>query len=214
MSELTMTSEAYNQMALEQVDRSGLKTNEECPDCGMQATRRDFEACHSGSVNQHYSLDCSHCGYHECDQDVCMVCESKLTTPVGYDESSDVDLMVSTLLKSMRYKSRINPVEWSLLKLYAVKNPEAIQWYFTIISMQSKSTISEFFYQIKRELLDVKFEMKLNKKIEDAALSCEACPECHELSVSVTVHQSDENDEVYVCVVEKTCSNCGYTNYS
>lgn len=214
MSELTMTSEAFNQMAFEQVDRSGLKTNVECPDCGMQATRRDFEACHSGSVNQHYSLDCSHCGHHECDQDVCTVCESKQTTPVGYDESSDVDFLVSALLKSMRFKSRINPVELSLLKLYAVKNPEAIHWYFTIFAMQSKSTISEFFNQIKRDLLDVKFEMKRNQKILDAALSSEACPKCHKSSVSVTVHQSDESDDVYVCVVEKTCTNCGYTDYS
>lgn len=44
--------------------------------------------------------------------------------------------------------------------------------------------------------------------------SKEECPACHESSVDVNVHQSDENDEVYICVIEKICSNCGYANYS
>ncbi|GMQ49639.1 hypothetical protein [Vibrio sp. 10N] len=141
MSELTMTSEAYNQMSFEQVDRSGLKTNVECPDCGMQATRRDFEACHSGSVNQHYSLDCS-CGYHECDQDMCSKCEQSLDVD---NDSSMLAEMLTTLMENLRDQRRIHPVDLSLLKLYAVKNV---------------SSINDFFSRTKRDLSELSYEMK------------------------------------------------------
>ncbi|MDF4421584.1 hypothetical protein [Vibrio parahaemolyticus] len=76
MSE-TMTPEEYNQFIIDHVvDHAGDRCEVDCPACDKQATRHDFEACHTGSVNQHYTLDCEHCGHHECDQDVCGICEA------------------------------------------------------------------------------------------------------------------------------------------
>ncbi|MBD1577996.1 hypothetical protein HC723_16535 [Vibrio sp. S11_S32] len=52
-----------------------------CPKCNMNATKREFEASHTGSVNQHTSTDCKHCDYHYCDQDegLCDICDELLT---------------------------------------------------------------------------------------------------------------------------------------
>ncbi|MCU8005812.1 hypothetical protein [Shewanella sp. SM96] len=72
----TFDNDQYNQFIIDNiVDHDGYKTQIKCPDCGKDAIRHCFEACHSGSVNQHYTLNCDHCGFHSCDQDVCRKCE-------------------------------------------------------------------------------------------------------------------------------------------
>lgn len=68
------------------VDHDGYRCQEKCPNCGKDASRRDFEACHSGSVNQHYTLDCEHCGFHSCDRDECHKCEYPFDEDKVYNE--------------------------------------------------------------------------------------------------------------------------------
>jgi hypothetical protein len=66
----------YNQFIIDHViDQTGDKYQTKCENCGNAAIQHTFEACHTGSVNQHYTLNCNHCGYHRCNQDVCSRCE-------------------------------------------------------------------------------------------------------------------------------------------
>ncbi|MCE7733021.1 hypothetical protein [Vibrio campbellii] len=40
------------------------------------AARREFDELLGGCINQVYSLDCPHCGHHECDREFCSQCEA------------------------------------------------------------------------------------------------------------------------------------------
>lgn len=70
-----MNRDEYNQFVLNQVDHEGSYRHVECPSCQAHAIRNDFEACHTGAVNQHYIIECDKCGFHECDQEWCATCE-------------------------------------------------------------------------------------------------------------------------------------------
>ncbi|OCH36796.1 hypothetical protein [Aliivibrio fischeri] len=47
----------------------------ECPCCHQSATDQRYDA-HDGMSygSGHYSINCDHCGYHECDNECCLVC--------------------------------------------------------------------------------------------------------------------------------------------
>ncbi|AEH16185.1 hypothetical protein [Shewanella baltica] len=80
-------NEQYNQYIIDNVvDFEGDNNQEKCQNCGQDATRHNFEACHSGSVNRHYTLNCEHCGFHSCDQDVCRKCEYPFDGDKAYNE--------------------------------------------------------------------------------------------------------------------------------
>ena len=75
----------YNQFIIDNVvDHRGDESEINCPNCGKTAIKHHFEACHSGSVNQHYTLNCEHCGYHRCDQDACKRCDEATQDDAGY----------------------------------------------------------------------------------------------------------------------------------
>jgi hypothetical protein len=38
-----------------------------CPDCAETAQRHNFESCADGSINQHWTIFCSHCGHSSGD---------------------------------------------------------------------------------------------------------------------------------------------------
>lgn len=75
-----MNKSDINKFIIEHVmDRNGTTVVCDCPNCGKSAKRRDFEACHTGSINQHSILNCKHCHHHECDQDdgMCSFCDTR-----------------------------------------------------------------------------------------------------------------------------------------
>ncbi len=208
-----MTRNEYNQFILDEVVDHGSCYAEICSSCGKQATRRDFEACHTGSVNQHYTLDCLHCGHHECDQDdgMCSICDSQHSTPPGYMESGKLDLIVMKLLEDMMHAGRVNPLDWSFAKLYALQNPRAVDWYDTVFGDNDCLTARDFIRKTQKRLLDMKFEIWLDNKI-DSEKSLEVCPQCHQRSFEVTVHSSDIDSDVYVNFESRGCTSCGHYN--
>ena len=90
----TMTPEEYNQFIIDNVvDHDGERYEVECPACDKLAIKHTFEACHTGSVNQHYTLNCKHCGHHECNEDVCDICDEDHEEALKqYNESLKADL--------------------------------------------------------------------------------------------------------------------------
>lgn len=91
-----MNREEYNQCVRDQVDHEGSYRHVECPRCQAHAIRNDFEACHTGAVNQHYKIDCATCGYHECDQDWCATCEQDLSADYEDEEYKDLERQGNT----------------------------------------------------------------------------------------------------------------------
>ena len=59
------------------LDADGDRYETECPNCGHQASEHLFDECLGGTINQVSSLDCIHCGYHQCNQEVCPTCEEQ-----------------------------------------------------------------------------------------------------------------------------------------
>ncbi|MGR5296940.1 hypothetical protein ACPV5U_19235 [Vibrio mediterranei] len=207
-----MARDEYYQFVIDEViDHGNNSVNDSCPCCGKRATRRDFEAVHSGSVNQHYTLDCSHCGHHECDQEdgMCFICDTHSSVPSGYKESGRLDLLVTKLREDMIVNCRINPLDWSFAKLYALQNPDAVDWYDTVYGDNHGLSVKGFIRHTQQCLLDIKFETWLDNKI-DAENSLEVCPRCSQKSLEVTVHSSDVESDVYVCFESRQCTNCGH----
>jgi len=61
------------------VDFTGyIQTNAcNCPSCGAPANYRFFDSCNAGCINQQKATECPSCGYHSCDDEGCMFCETK-----------------------------------------------------------------------------------------------------------------------------------------
>ncbi|MBQ0600815.1 hypothetical protein J7S78_13540 [Klebsiella oxytoca] len=90
----------------------------QCPDCGAKCKDRRYETC-DGSINQRYSINCASCGHHECNAEICNICEMYFTTSAE-DEADyylDVVCSVSTLTDALVFLSK---VEGSLLSAKAM----------------------------------------------------------------------------------------------
>lgn len=75
-NQTNINNQTYNQFILDHVvDFDGDKYEVKCPSCNKTAIKHTFDACHTSSVNQHYTLNCEHCGCHSCDQDECSRCD-------------------------------------------------------------------------------------------------------------------------------------------
>lgn len=90
--------------------------------------------------------------------------------PKGYNEAPNVELIVDALLDELREKAIICPISWSFLKLYTISNPELVEWYstFYIHDKDNIRTPRELFHYLKRQLLDERFSLWLNRRIEEA----------------------------------------------
>ncbi len=184
MVESTMSRDEYNQMVLEQIDDTGTEHDETCPSCGLSARKRNFEACHTGSVNQHYTLDCAHCGFHKCDQDdgCCASCDTHKAIDYCYDafaENRDadgkyniLDQLLSALTASLIQKGTISPLDWTSIKLVAIRKPETVlaytEWGLQRYREQVMSSYKAFIQYQQRQILDQRFNYRLRLKIERA----------------------------------------------
>ncbi|MEZ8028582.1 hypothetical protein [Enterovibrio norvegicus] len=176
MSE-TMSNQEYNQFVFDHVvDHEGRNTVVNCPMCGESANRNDYECCKSGSVNQHYTLDCPHCSHHECDRDGCLLCEMWDSEENEYDDTSwKLDAVVEFLIDTIEDKGFCPTLEWCALKSMVHANPNAYLMYRdSYIGMdQRKCVVSNqaLIEYWKQQLLNARFAYRLNKRIEQAKRS-------------------------------------------
>lgn len=145
---------------------------EECPDCGSPVKRHEFESCHSGSVNSHYTLNCLHCDYHECDQDVCDECSSsELTTPSGYNEAIQLELWVDALVDKFQDTGKLSLFDWSHFKLFIHNNQDALDWWCLFTCEAKNITPFEMKNYVQRKMLAVRFIERINLQIDEAKIS-------------------------------------------
>ncbi|EPR7484044.1 TPA: hypothetical protein ACGSTL_001351 [Vibrio parahaemolyticus] len=168
MSE-TMTKAEYNQFVIDHVvDHVGDHDEEECPACGKQAIRHDFECCHSGSVNQHYTLDCDHCGYHICDQDECGTCEAAYeASAFEYEQRMDNAFKLEALaeLALENACTGVTPAIFTNIKEMLYDDELDIE--FDCFCFTDKRLHrGNFMDRLVRMIMDKRFNVRLEQRIE------------------------------------------------
>ena len=87
-----MNNQEFNFIQNHVVDDDVKLHYEYCPSCKKEAIQREFEVC-EGTVNQYFTFNCKHCGYHSCNQTECDVCEEDHEEALKqYNESLKADL--------------------------------------------------------------------------------------------------------------------------
>ncbi|MCG9576041.1 hypothetical protein L1D14_07290 [Vibrio tubiashii] len=158
------------------VDQNGELDESKCPECGENAKTRTFDSCHSGSVNVYYTLNCSHCGYHECDREECSICESQqqgcsdtdVFPQESFAASAEIDYMIDEIVDEMENKGRISAIAWTKIKLYLDQNIELLEWWIPPSGRPINQTRFEFISDIQRRLSDVRFNQRIGAKIANA----------------------------------------------
>ncbi|MEI9747361.1 MULTISPECIES: hypothetical protein [Morganellaceae] len=61
------------------IEPGGMQLNDDeyedvCTECGATCSHRHYETC-DGSINQRFSINCDHCGFHNCNAEVCSSCD-------------------------------------------------------------------------------------------------------------------------------------------
>ncbi|EGQ8535753.1 hypothetical protein [Vibrio parahaemolyticus] len=162
MNETMMTQDQYNAVALAQVDTDGDKCEETCPDCGKLAVRHDFECCHSGSVNAHYTLNCSHCGYHECDQDECSICDEAISlTRHHYDEAAKWVTFFYSIEECLMNGRGVPGLLWTEFKHVVHQQPEVVGWLDTFLDLEGVNA-EQLILHFKQQMVKVRFDLRFN----------------------------------------------------
>ena len=158
-----LTHDEYNQMVLENIDHHGSSSETECPNCHNNAFERSFEACHTGSVNQHVEINCTHCGYHECDVDECGICEQATAKSDDEYDALNLDVMFDCILEDLTCHRCIG-VSWSSLKSEIYKNPKLVFWFHKLFinSTQAVTTPKQLIDFLLAKLLDFKTKVSVN----------------------------------------------------
>ncbi|PQJ44185.1 hypothetical protein BTO01_29455 [Vibrio jasicida] len=135
MNETMMIQDAHNAFVLENVlDTQGFTSEQACPCCGQAAARREFDELLGGCINQVYSLDCPHCGHHECDREFCSQCEAFAWTD-EVDEHEDERLHACEYLiafdifkEQLQAGQVISALEWTEFKHALFNEPGLLSW--------------------------------------------------------------------------------------
>ncbi|NOI32252.1 hypothetical protein [Vibrio coralliilyticus] len=163
--------DGWNAFIIENVlDTKGFKNETECPNCGKNAERRNFDECLGGTINQVYSIDCSHCGYHKCDQEECYACEviynqKHAAQSRHLGEAIEADLMLDSMIESLEKDGRIEPATLTYLKLKLTNKD--VQEHFELVFVPKGTKANQY---IKRKLLDALFFWKNEQMIEQAKM--------------------------------------------
>lgn len=177
MTEQMMSQEECNAFVLENVlDTQGYSSEVECPGCGQPAEERHFDECLGGCINQVYSIDCHHCGHHECDQEYCPVCEAN-----NYDGSNENYhkagqwLMLFDQIEEWLQEGKTIPgLLWTELKHTLYSQSDVLSWVCTMSSL-IPVTIDEVPKVViawhQRKMLDIRFKVRLDARIEQAKLN-------------------------------------------
>ncbi len=158
------------------LDTKGWSHEIKCPSCGKAAVQRDFDECLGGCINQVYSINCSHCGHHECDQEYCPICESVLDTRIeeGQKELQRdmvsgelLELSINHAIEEIQQKGTVKPHVFTNMKLVLLNNPSAT-WFCNVEGLLECKTHKETISVIKRKILDAKFNRNIELKIAQA----------------------------------------------
>jgi predicted RNA-binding Zn-ribbon protein involved in translation (DUF1610 family) len=158
------------------LDTDGFHQEVTCPECGKNAIQRDFDECLGGAINSVYTINCPHCGYHECDQEYCATCEVNYEASFAakQDEMSHLirlgeilEYRFDAVLDDVKNEGLANPVVWSMVKSIAYQSNEAIQ-FCCIEGVALRLKPHEFIAALKKQLLDAKFNRNLDLKIAKA----------------------------------------------
>ncbi|MFA0053658.1 hypothetical protein [Vibrio echinoideorum] len=165
MNTETMSQDAYNAFVVENVlDTNGFTSEEPCPCCGQAAVRREFDELLGGCINRVYSLDCTHCGHHECDQEFCSKCEASYLKACYY-----VDLF-EDIEQKLRNGKAIPGAYWTELKQALHSELKVLSWLcflWFIDENEPKAVI----YWLKKQMLDARFNARLEVRIQEAKLN-------------------------------------------
>ncbi|USD58870.1 hypothetical protein J4N45_10045 [Vibrio sp. SCSIO 43140] len=147
------------------LDYQGDVSTTECPQCGSSAKERHSDSNIGGAINSIFSINCPHCGYHDCDKEECDVCEQTPCGAVhdnhrGYNEASLAESKLERLITRLADTSLVNAVDVTELKLMLTYEPCA-DWFDTFLCLNLRSP----FTHIKSQLLDAKFSYNLERKI-------------------------------------------------
>jgi hypothetical protein len=164
----------------EVLDTEDYESEEVCPCCSKLATRRDFDACHSGCINTYYTLNCSHCGHHECDKDECSLCDDAsclhnhdddyASCLNNYEEAGDWCGFLNRAEELVAAGKPVSGFQWTMFKHTLNHNPDVVDWLCIFMFTESLSA-KEFVCFYQKKLLDIRFNARLDQRIAQAKLS-------------------------------------------
>jgi len=174
MTEQMMNQDAHNAFVLENVlDTQGYASEVKCPSCGQSAEKRNFDECLGGCINQVYSIDCHHCGHHECDQEeFCSKCECAY-----YDISNKREqwlLCFDFIEDQLQAGNMISGLLWSELKHTLHNDADVLHelWALDLfMPREIEETPQAVIAWYQRRMLDIRFNARLEKRIEQAKLN-------------------------------------------
>ncbi|EGR2026356.1 hypothetical protein DYB89_14855 [Vibrio cholerae] len=153
----------YSEFTLENaVDLKGFFMQIDCPICKKETRERQFDRVEGGSVNQHFSIDCKHCGHHECDLEFCSTCEAESNHYQHLMEMVfDADMLLEECVNNleMGLKSQLKGGVITQLKILITHARSNVSWYND--NFLKRGGMSH----VKRQLLDAKFNRNLALKI-------------------------------------------------
>lgn len=172
MNNTMMIQETYNAFVLESVlNTNGFTSEEPCPCCGQAAVRREFDELLGGCINSVYSLDCTHCGHHECDQEFCSKCEANMEeNERGYLKACHYADLFEDIEQKLRNGKAVTGVYLTELKQTLHSDPEVVSWLctFYLLDADEPQTVVHWW---KKTMLDARFNARLEARIEQAKLN-------------------------------------------
>lgn len=148
----------FNMMVLEYVyDPSIIAHHCECESCGKQAMRADYDRNDGGCINSYYSVSCSHCEYHDCNDDFCATCEANYSSQSESEiQFNEVDCLLYdyeyALVSNEKFdhldllKSNISKHGLSLSLIFQVENSDYV------FESRLKAFLDERTIEFKKEI--------------------------------------------------------------
>ncbi|MFM2588153.1 hypothetical protein [Vibrio sp. TBV020] len=179
MTEQMMNQDERNAFVLENVlDTQGYSSEVKCPNCGQSAEKRNFDECLGGCINSVYSIDCDHCGHHECDQEFCSTCESSHheTESFNYDISkSEQWLLCFDFIEEQLQEGRaVSGLLWTELKQTLYNDASVVNELWTLntsASLGIEETPQAVIAWYQRRMLDIRFNVRLEERIQHTKLN-------------------------------------------
>ncbi|EKA5635838.1 hypothetical protein OKZ62_001742 [Vibrio navarrensis] len=145
------------------LDTKGEQKETVCPSCGRQAEEEHFDEFVTGSINAVYSIDCCHCGHHECSQESCCICEALAEAKnAEFEPVWKSDLLLDYLVENLELGLRIKPSDVTHLKELIHQSRSRFEWY------EADFVRDGGISYVKKALLDASFKGKLDLKISQA----------------------------------------------
>lgn len=107
---------SYNDQVLKYAfDPTGFKMDTKCS-CGKFATHHSYDRNDGGCINAYFSISCSHCGKHQCNDDFCSVCYEEENLQPSNEERLFTEEFVCLLDDIFFSFEKISAVKWTRFK--------------------------------------------------------------------------------------------------